>query len=240
MNREDFANFCNNPNKVSLRELLKNHTGEYNEIDFKEDFIEISKLAKHIIAMANKEGGVIIFGIKDNYEIVGIKLDLNNDKTKIRQGLEEYLPVELKYKILDFSYTESEYPKLKDKDFRVIIVTYTPKDIPFLAKKDGKEIDRNKIYIRKNASSEIVSYEDIKDILKRNIEAKFTSRELSLSKHLDELQELYSKLPFDNNIYNMMKQSKLPKVEFYDFIKQKIKEKKDIIEQIIKDNNIKL
>jgi len=63
--KEEFARFCENPDRTKFRELLKQNTGEYNHIDFKENWLEIPKLAKHILGFGNSEGGVLIIGIKE-------------------------------------------------------------------------------------------------------------------------------------------------------------------------------
>lgn len=64
--KEAFAQFFENPSREALRQLLVDHTGEHDELDFKSELIEKSQLAKHILAMANKSGGIIIFGVKED------------------------------------------------------------------------------------------------------------------------------------------------------------------------------
>jgi hypothetical protein len=61
---ESFAKFFEKPTRDRLRELLKNNVGELDNLDFKESFPEKEKLAKHILAIANSKGGVIIVGQK--------------------------------------------------------------------------------------------------------------------------------------------------------------------------------
>ncbi|NES98920.1 MAG: ATP-binding protein [Desertifilum sp. SIO1I2] len=87
--KEDFAKLFENPSRESLRQLLANNTGEYDDLDFKGEWIDSSKLAKHIIGMANKSGGVIIFGVdeSDNQLITkGIVLD---DKTDFKKNIKK-------------------------------------------------------------------------------------------------------------------------------------------------------
>ncbi|MFH1246787.1 MAG: RNA-binding domain-containing protein, partial [Candidatus Micrarchaeota archaeon] len=66
-------------NKKELLELIK--TGEGLTLEFKEDIG--SNLGKEICAFANSNGGKIVLGIKDNGEILGIKIT-NSLKSQIQ------------------------------------------------------------------------------------------------------------------------------------------------------------
>ena len=198
-NKEQVAELFNSPDRVTFREFLKTNTGEYNDIDFKGDYIENSKLAKHIIAMANTGGGIITLGIEEDENNfltpVGIEF---KDKTKIEQDLSNYIPSSLEYELHIFQYEdEVEWKKLKNKNFLMITVQYTPKKIPFLPKNDGREIKKQEIYCRKNSSSKKVTYEDIQEILEKRFES---SEKIiygnDLEENLNQLQILTSYLCF--------------------------------------------
>ncbi|MCD8485343.1 MAG: ATP-binding protein [Desertifilum sp.] len=241
--KEDFAKLFENPSRESLRQLLANNTGEYDDLDFKGEWIDSSKLAKHIIGMANKSGGVIIFGVdeSDNQLITkGIVLD---DKTDFKKNINKFIPEQLKYEVIDFSYEDSEYPKIKDKSFRVIVIEYDPKHIPFMAKKPGKDIKHNVIYTRKNTSTVPVEYPDIQDILNRRLETGFSSkRELSIQEHFEELKLMYSlvsKISTSNftasmEMYKWFKNPKYPQEDIEDFVVRMIEVKKEVIESIVR------
>ena len=255
--KEAFAVFFENPSRESLRKLLIDHTGEHDDLDFKSEFelIRPPKLAKHIIAMANKAGGVIIFGVKEtengNFESVGLQLD---DKTEFQKKIEAYLPDKLIRSVHDFSFNEVEYTKIIGKSFRVVIVEYTPDYIPFLSKKDGEGIKRNLIYIRKNSSSETADYNDLQDIFNRRLETSFSSaREISLTEHFKELKEIYSlikkgfwydptilsKIDLNLNYDSSSKyidNPKYPKENYDDFVVRMLDLKKSVIESIIKSD----
>jgi hypothetical protein len=51
--REAFARFFEEPTREGLRELLRENFGEANELDFKREWPESSKLAKHVLGLAN-------------------------------------------------------------------------------------------------------------------------------------------------------------------------------------------
>ena len=256
--KEAFAVFFENPSRESLRKLLIDHTGEHDDLDFKSEFKSIAPpiLAKHIIAMANKAGGVIIFGVKEtengNFESVGLQLD---DKTEFQKKIEAYLPDKLIRSVHDFSFNEVEYTKIIGKSFRVVIVEYTPEYIPFLSKKDGTDIQKNLIYIRKNSSSETADYNDLQDIFNRRLETSFSSaREISLTEHFKELKEIYSLInrgwwyedfgfpvppPDYYDDYPSMEfvaNPKYPKEDYDDFVVRMLTLKKSVIESIIKSD----
>jgi predicted HTH transcriptional regulator len=252
--KEAFAVFFENPSRESLRKLLIDHTGEHDDLDFKSEFelIPPPKLAKHIIAMANKAGGAIVFGVKETenskFESVGLELD---DKTEFQKKIEAYLPDKLIRSVHDFSFNEVEYTKIIGKSFRVVIVEYTPDYIPFLSKKDGEGIKKNLIYIRKNSSSETADYNDLQDIFNRRLETSFSSaREISLMEHFKELKDIYSlikkgwwydiitaNVPDDDlYYYDFEPNPKYPKEDYDDFVVRMITLKKSVIESIIKSD----
>lgn len=198
-NKEQAAELFNSPDRVTFREFLKTNTGEYDDIEFKGDYIEESKLAKHIIAMANSNGGIITFGIEeDEHNILkplGIEI---KDKTEFKEKLSNFIPNSLDYELHLFQYEdEVEWKKLKNKNFLLITVPYNPKKIPFLSKKDGNNIKMHEIYCRKNSSSKIVTYEDIQEILEKRVEnSENAIYENDLEENLNQLQILTSFLVF--------------------------------------------
>lgn len=249
---ESFAQFFESPSRDTLRELLRNQTGEYDHLDFKAELLPHDEVAKHILGMANKSRGVIIFGVEENKDF-GLNskgLSILSDKTDFNKGIRNYVPDKLVYDVIDFTYDESEYPKLKGKSFRVVIVEYEPRYIPFLPKKASKKIERNHIYIRHNVSTIQAEYEQLQDIFNRRLETNFSSaREISLMEHLSELKELYSIIKetvidqdMISSLYNieeeedpfLMKNPSYPKEEFEAFVSRMISVKMEIIEVMVR------
>ena len=83
----------------SLTELIeKIMLGEDSTIEFKREMPQRSSLADEIAAFANTQGGVILIGIDDNREIVGIEpqnLD-NVEKTVVEiceDSIEPAVPI---------------------------------------------------------------------------------------------------------------------------------------------------
>ena len=204
--KEMLSEFLSEPTRSNLRRLLENEAIEDNDIDFKQELVSQTELAKHIIAMANKQGGVIIFGLKENepniFDPEGIKEKI--DPTDLEKKLSKYLSPELMQlkHILPITYTESEYAKLKNKSFILVIIEYDPKHIPFMPLKDGDRIAKNTIYIRRNRATEPATYDDIQNILNRRLETEYSSSsERKLREHLEELKELYSHVSKNNRGY---------------------------------------
>lgn len=232
--KEQAADLFNAPNRVKFREFLKTNTGEYDDIEFKGDYIECPKLAKHIIAMANSGGGMIIFGMEEDEQnkLTPIGIDII-DKTKIKQKLAEYIPETLEYEIHDFHYEdEVEWKNIKNMNFSMIIVEYKPRKIPFLSKKDGRGLHRQDIYCRKNCSTEKVMYEDIQDILEKRRESseKYVYEE-DLEKDLEQLQILSSYLCFPKSLLYPQN------ILFKEFITQLTKMKVSMIKKELKIQN---
>ena len=115
------------PTKDNLRNFLKNNLGEFNEIDFKSEWIDKGKLAKIILAMANSNGGVIIVGVKEdeNGNIIPEGLDKLKDKADIDNEISKFIPRNLDYEIFNFIYDSSEYKEIEDKKFQLLVIYNT-------------------------------------------------------------------------------------------------------------------
>lgn len=251
--KEEFAKFFENPDRTTFKRLLKEHTGEYSFIDFKETFFDEPKLAKHILGFANSEGGVLIFGIKEKddgaFEIKG--LDKFEDKTKIKSKLSKFIPDEIDYEIIDFDYDKSpEWKYIKNKKFQVILVEDTPQYLPFLSlNTSGDIIHKNRIYYRGKTNTEEVSYEELKKIINRRLDTNVsTSSETEFKEHINQLKILFSFidkyktkpitwLAVINSVsfIGSEKNSKYPEEDFENFILNQIKIKKEIISIQIKN-----
>ncbi|MDJ0731596.1 MAG: ATP-binding protein [Crocosphaera sp.] len=147
--KEDLARFCESPDRVQLKKILESHLGEFSYLDFKENWPSISKIARHILALANSGGGCIIIGVSDKtLEPAGIE-ELK-DKKKFTETVYNFLPSPLRNEknvgCLDFRYDDSEYTKIIGKKFQVIPVQSDDKYLPFVSMKDGDGILKNRIY----------------------------------------------------------------------------------------------
>ena len=252
--KEEFAKFCENPDRTKFRELIKQNTGEYNHIDFKEKWIEIPIVAKHILGFANSEGGVLVFGIKEETtgSLIVQGIDKFEDKTEVKSKLQKYLPAELQYEVHNFEYNnDAEWGQIKNKKFQVLIVEDTPQYTPFLSlSSSGETLYKNRIYYRGKTNTEEANHEELKKIINRRLDTNIsTTVEDEFKEHLTQLKLLYSFISkyFTRNPFWMTNIStlallggttednpKYPKEDFEDFIIKMIQRKKDIIEGLIR------
>jgi len=252
--REACAPFFQDPDRVKFRNLLKDNLGEFNHIDFKEAWIETPKLARIIIAMANSGGGGIVFGIQElaDKSYIPKGLEELEDKTPVMQKLGKYLPEGLKYDILDFAYTESEYAALNGKKFQVILVHDSPRDIPFLPASDGEGITKTRIYVRGNTNADEATHEQIQEIITRRLSATLsTASEETFKNDLFQLKALYEQIsPYHNkfafnftlgaalgSLYRSVPNPEYPEESFDKFIHRMIVLKKTIIENAVMNND---
>ena len=193
--KENFAKLFDDPNRVTLKDSLMNLTTEYDDFEFKEIEIKDYILAKHIIGMANTNGGIIILGVKETEN--GLKpcgLESNTDTTDMKKQLAKYLPHELSYEIYQIDYNErDEWDDLKNKSFKIIKIEFTPEYIPFLPIKESTEYKKTDIFCRKNSSTTRCEYDDLQDIFnKRKSINRYRITALTLRNELEELKILSS------------------------------------------------
>ncbi|MBB4598918.1 AlbA family DNA-binding domain-containing protein [Xanthomonas arboricola] len=190
---ESFSDFFSHPSRDRLRDLLRANIGEADYLDFKQAWPESTKLAKHILAVANSGGGAIVVGVSQqaNGALVSSGLAKLADKANIIRPMSTYLPKELEYQILDFSYTASEYPVLVGRCFQVLLVEDSVGALPFLALRDGDGIRCNAVYVRCGTSSTEASHDQLQILINRRIETGHSTRPvMDLERNLEQLRAL--------------------------------------------------
>ncbi len=254
--RESFATVLESPDRVNFRDFLKNNFGELNYIDFKADWISNDKLARHILAMANSGGGLIVIGVREiNGKIDPIGIKQISDKANIQNGLNKLLPNNLEFEILDFSYEESEYAKIRNKSFQAILIQNQEKYIPFLSKNDSNSLKKDIVYVRRGTQSIQANYEELQKIFNLRISSEYnTSSEIKLEEHLAQLKLLYGQIKkhyFVDPIWDTVSEEEklniqmeqahyrrnnlnYPKEDYEEFINKLISIKKSVIEGEIK------
>ena len=233
--KENFAKLFDDPNRVTLKDSLMNLTTEYDDFEFKEIENKDYILAKHIIGMANTNGGIIILGVEDTEN--GLKpcgLEKTTDITDMKKQLAKYLPHELTYYIHQIDYDErDEWGDLKNKSFKIIKIEFTPEYIPFLPIKGSENYERTDIFCRKNSSTTRCEYNDLQDIFNKRKSInhdRITS--LTLRNELEELKILSSYNSIFNQALYLSNPSFLKTIK--DFERRKIK----YIEQGLNIENI--
>ena len=129
--------------KTELLEIIAN--GENSGIEFKRDDIRPEQFAKEVVAMANFQGGRVLFGVEDDGTVSGIQ----------RPDLEEWVMNVFQSKIhpmiLPF------YEEVKLDDGKTVAVVSFPIGIskPYVLRHSGKE----EIYIRVGTTSRLATRE---------------------------------------------------------------------------------
>jgi hypothetical protein len=203
--REAFARFFEEPTREGLRELLRDHEGEFDEFDFKEIWPTHPDLARAVLALGNSGGGAIVVGMKEGEggSLVPVGLDSYTDKSKVHAGIEKFLPAPLLngVHVYDFEFKETEYGPIKGKKFQVLVVEYTPQYMPFVAETDGgaggSAIRKAAIYVRRGTNSVEANYEELQDIINTRLSTYSTKEEFALPKDLAELKALYKEIRED-------------------------------------------
>ncbi len=187
------------PTLDKFREFLQAQTGEHNSIDFKRQWLPAAQLAKVMLAIANSQGGIIIFGISENEDksvcIEG--LTEFKDKADVSNEIKKYLSTNLKYDVFNYSYDTSEYEALAGKRFQMLYIEDAPEFIPFMSNRDSENIIKsNVIYVRRGTSCEAANQEEIQNLISRRINHTHpqTGKALKLDEHLKQLRILYDSI----------------------------------------------
>lgn len=136
----------------TLIELIEN--GENMTCEFKRKFSTHEKIAREMIAFANTKGGVLLFGIDDNKDIIGVESE-KSEAGLIKETAEEYCEPPLAFDI--------DYMDLYGKE--IVIVEIPESEVkPHRLQDYEKEFDINKavVCIRVNDKSMQASKEMVR------------------------------------------------------------------------------
>lgn len=244
------------PTLDNFREFLHSQMGEHNAIDFKGQWIEGASLAKEILALANTNGGIIVFGVAESDDKT-VKIDGISeirDKAAISNDIKNYISSNLKYEVYDFLYETAEYEVLKGKKFQMLVVDDVPEHIPFLSKRESGSLKQNMIYIRRGTSCEIANQEELEKLLQRRINYMhpLKGEPLDLEEHLKQLKVLYRNIDkelvtssglfselikgitsYFGGVQNREPNPLYPDEEYEEFISRLITAKKNKIERVL-------
>lgn len=139
---------------------------ESSSIEYKENFNwgAIHQCAKEMVAFANRGGGYLIFGVKDDTrEIIGIKGDgyKNTKPEKITEYLNQRFSPAIDWDIFEKTIGEKVV---------VLFYIYEGIDKPVMCIKDCGEIHPSDIIYRYGERSEKIKYPELKTIIDKNRE----------------------------------------------------------------------
>lgn len=199
INPSSLQHFLKSPSHETLKDLLLNNTGETDFLDFKSKWIEFTKMAKHILAIANSGGGCIVIGVSQNDEgtisLTGLSDEEFLDKADIDNKLEHLLPKYLRYRAEDFYFIREDHPALRGKMFQVLVIEYDPKYVPYTSVVTRNELRYGAIYTRQGTKTLEASNDKLVDIILRKVQSGGSDvNDFTLKDHLEQLRDLYEEL----------------------------------------------
>lgn len=151
-----FKKSSRNPNLIGTNEGIT--------IEYKESFgwKSLSDYLKAMASFANRDGGYIIFGIKDKpHELLGLQEQalerfLNIDNQEWTTNLKEYFAPEIIWEKTTYDFEGKKYG---------IIYTYPARQKPVICKKDADELRKAAIYYRYNSQNSEIDYPELHAII---------------------------------------------------------------------------
>lgn len=139
-------------------------TNEGITIEYKQSFgwKSLSDYLKTMASFANRDGGYIIFGIKDKpHELLGLDMNAlerfeNIDNQEWSTNIREHFAPEIIWEKSIFPFEGKKYG---------IIYTYPSAEKPIICKKDADELRKAAIYYRYNSQNSEIDYPELKTII---------------------------------------------------------------------------
>jgi predicted HTH transcriptional regulator len=193
--------FFTSPTKDDFPDIIQVDK-EYDALEFKEEWHEKSKLAKHILAFANEGGGVIVYGVeeKDDGTYVSAGLEDPVDEAKFGDKVEKYIPDNAHplYALETFRYGDVYDDAISGKTFQVVFVDGASEAAPLVSTNAGNNIDDATIYIRRSTKSERANYQEVQLLLRKRRESGIEKSTAELYEELREQKTLYGEI--DKNV----------------------------------------
>ena len=190
--------FLKEPTRANFHKVVFNGSGEQDNCDFKEKWLDdYEKIAQIILGMANSSGGAIVIGVKENDDgtTEAIGLDILQDKEKIHSKIVKFLPDSLKFEIGDFDFSDIKYERVQNKKFQVIFVYTDDENLPYIWNRDSRDAQEGCIYIRRGTKTVKANGFEIQKLIDKRIRASYTDiSTLELKEHLNQLKILYSSI----------------------------------------------
>lgn len=198
--KEALARVLEDPTRESFRDLLRDHTGEAPNLDFKEQWPSLDKLARHVLAFANSGGGCIVVGVAEQSDktLLPTGLATLTDKVDVSKALNKSLPESLlpMVRIDDFAYDASEYATLVGKKFQLLTIESRPELLPFVCEKASADVRLGAIYVRRGTESVEGTHDDVQRLINERLATGHsTAAAMALEDHLEQLRVLEKQIP---------------------------------------------
>src|ERR1043166_1436296 len=149
--------------------------GENERLDFKQSISSAAKIAKTLSAFANRNGGTLLIGVKDNKAICGVRSE--DEKYMLDLAAHFYCKPEISLEIVEWEMGN-----------KVVLEAKVPEGIdkPYYAKgEDGKWWAHIRIKDQSLLASKVVVDVLRKNSAKENTLIKYTRHEAALLQHLE-------------------------------------------------------
>lgn len=190
--------FLERPTRETLDALVNSGVGETNTLEFKEDWIKYADLARHVLAIGNSGGGVIVFGVHEEEDgsFTPAGLDKLTDPAKVAQGIGKFLPPGVEYELVAFPPRDPDGEGSASKHFQVMFIDSEARNLPLIARSAGDGLRADAVYVRRGTSSVVANHGELERLINRRIESGYSSRSvLELEEHLEQLKTLYKSIP---------------------------------------------
>lgn len=87
----DLASLLLSKNRTEILRRNETEYWDYKETIDLDNPLELARLAKRVLAFHNSKGGVIIYGVRDNYDVTGVPPSKTLDANKLNQKLRQYI-----------------------------------------------------------------------------------------------------------------------------------------------------
>lgn len=157
---------------------VKNRESEHREFKVEFNNNELPRYIKTMVAFANRDGGILFFGIKDHpRELVGVEEKNNPNDLVFAHFLKEYFEPEVVF--------STKMIKIFDKNIFMVIVDKSIKK-PVICKKERKRklgnnlpdeilLKNGTIYYRYSSSTEEIKYAELRHLLDEQVNKIFHS-----------------------------------------------------------------
>jgi len=199
-------------------------------------------LARHLLGLGNSDGGCIIIGVAENPDGTKDPKGIAKliDKKEIIDGIKKYIPPQVlgNIGVLDFSYDETEYSKIKGRKFQAVLIKVEPENLPLVARDEYPgEIRNNAIYVRRGTSTEEANHDELQAVFDKRLSTGYSSQSRTdMFTHLEQLKALYDQRDRLRPILYVSGHSLFGGtgyIDFHNFIDEMIEEKKKQIKKVI-------
>lgn len=253
MTKDSLLDFLKEPTLETFSFFLEKNLGETNNIDFKEEWVEIEKIAQILMGMGNSGGGCILIGIaEENGNLVSKGIQGKTyDPSDFNKKISKYFPnsIVVKIQLLNFFYDNDVYGKLKNKKFQMVMINVEDDKIPIVCECQSKLFKKGDIFVRRGTNTEKVNYDELQILLNQRIEAtKAQLTDEGLREQLKQLKILYDAIPtvINKNSFSALMQSpfalqligkekneEYPKKSYEKFLTEIIEKKQDEIKKYL-------